>query len=198
MLNSMEVSSRPTRAEASDVFNAVLDGTDAVMLSGESAVGQYPVEAVLTMNRICAEAEAYLTSGGRMPGGGMPPLSGLIDRVTAASVDAACLMAEQLDATLIMVTTESGRTALALSNRRPAATILALSAHEKVARMLSLCWGVTPLVFPDASGAEHVLVQGMEWAKSCGLAHPSENAVLLRAGVPERSDVHAVLAGTIA
>jgi pyruvate kinase len=198
MLNSMEHSSRPTRAEASDVFNAVLDGTDAVMLSGESAVGEYPVEAVRTMSRICAEAEAYLESEGRTSTGGLlPPLSGLTDPITGASVDAACLMAQQLSATLIMVATESGRTAQALSNRRPAATILALSVHERVARMLSLCWGVTPLVFPETSGAEHVLIKAMDWAKAHGFARSTEHAVLIRGRVPERSDIRAVLVGTI-
>ena len=134
MLNSMEHSSRPTRAEASDVFNAVLDGTDAVMLSGETAVGEYPVEAVATMRQICAEAEAYLKSGARPARGESASLAGFVEPITEATVDAACLVADRLDAPLIVVATDSGRTALALSNRRPAATILAVTRTEQVAR----------------------------------------------------------------
>ena len=197
MLNSMEESSRPTRAEASDVFNAVLDGTDAVMLSGESAVGQYPVEAVTTMRQICAEAEAYLKSAGRGSGAGVSPLSGFVDPITKASVDAACLMTEQLDAALIVVTAGTGRTALALSNRRPAASILALSRTEQVARRLSLCWGITAVVLPEASGAERVLARGVEWAQSHGIVTSGQHAVLLSRQVVERTDVWAVLAGPI-
>ena len=197
MLNSMEHSSRPTRAEASDVFNAVVDGADAVMLSGESAVGQYPVEAVITMRQICAEAETYLKTARRHFGAEVSPLSGLVDPITKASVDAACLMAEQLDAALIVVTAGSGRTALALSNRRPAASILALSHTEQVARSLSLCWGVTPVVLPDASGAERVLARGVEWARSHGMVTSGQHAVLLSGQVQQRADVWAVLAGPV-
>jgi pyruvate kinase len=125
MLNCMEHSSRPTRAEASDVFNAVLDGTDAVMLSGESAVGQYPQEAVLTMRQICAEAEAYLKANGPGHRPVVPaPLARLVNPITEAAVDAACLAAKRLEAPLTVVATNSGRTALALSNRRPTATVL--------------------------------------------------------------------------
>src|SRR5262249_38881553 len=126
MLNSMEHSSRPTRAEASDVFNAVLDGTDAVMLSGESAVGEYPALAVATRRRICAEAEAFLKANGRAAHGAAASLAGFVEPITEATVDAACLATKRLDAPLIVVATDSGRTALALSNRRPTATILAL------------------------------------------------------------------------
>ena len=197
MLNSMEHSSRPTRAEASDVFNAVVDGTDAVMLSGESAVGQYPVEAVITMRQICAEAEAYLKTARRHSGAEVSALSGFVDPITRASVDAACLMTEQLDAALIVVTAGSGRTALALSNRRPAASILALSHTEQVARSLSLCWGVTPVVLPDTSWAERVLASGVEWARSHGMVTAGQHAVLLSGQVLQRSDVWAVLAGPV-
>jgi len=197
MLNSMEHSSRPTRAEASDVFNAVLDGADAVMLSGESAVGQYPVEAVMTMRQICAEAEAHLKSARRHSGAEVSPLSGFVDPIVKASVDAACLMTEQLDAALIVVTARSGRTALALSNRRPAASILALSRTAQVARSLSLCWGVTAVVLPEASWAERVLASGVDWAKSHGIVTSGQRAVLLSGQVVERGDVWAVLAGSI-
>jgi pyruvate kinase len=197
MLNSMEQSSRPTRAEASDVFNAVLDGTDAVMLSGESAVGQYPIEAVTTMRQICVEAEVYLKSARRGSGPAVSPLSGFVDPITKASVDAACLMTEQLDAGLLVVTADTGRTALALSNRRPAASILALSRTERVARRLSLCWGITAVVLPEASWAERVLARGVEWAQSHGIVTSGQHAVLLSRQVVERADVWAVLAGPI-
>ena len=197
MLNSMEHSSRPTRAEASDVFNAVLDGADAVMLSGESAIGQYPLEAVTTMRQLCTEAEAYLKSARPLAAADVSPLSGFVDPITKASVDAACLITEQLDATLIVVTARSGRTALALSNRRPAASILALSQTEQVARSLSLCWGVTAVVLADASPAERVLARGVEWAKSHGIVTSGQYAVLLSGQVGERTDVRAVLAGPI-
>jgi pyruvate kinase len=196
MLNSMEHSSRPTRAEASDVFNAVLDGTDAVMLSGESAIGEYPVEAVATMRQICSEAEAYLKRTGRSANGSAP-LTGLIDSTTEASVDAACLMTLTLDAALIVVASESGRPARALANRRPGAPILALPPTEKIARRLSLCWGVIPVVLSERSSSERALIFGIESAKSRGLVEPGQHAVLLADHVGDRPDVRAVLAGTV-
>jgi pyruvate kinase len=196
MLNSMEQSSRPTRAEASDVFNAVLDGTDAVMLSGESAIGQFPVEAVTMMREICTEAEAYLKSDGGASQVGAP-LSGLIDAMTEASVDAACLMTRQLDATLIVVAATSGHPARALANRRPAATILALPDTEQIARRLSLCWGVIPLVLAERTTAERALRFGIESAKSRGLVASGQHAVLLTDQIEDRPNLRAVLAGTV-
>lgn len=197
MLNSMEHSSRPTRAEASDVFNAVLDGSDAVMLSGESAVGQYPVEAVATMRRICAEAEAYLQSSAYAPRSQSPSLSGLIDPVTEAAVDAACLVARRLDAALIVIAVESGRSALALSNRRPSAPVLALTRTEEVARFLSLCWGVSAALLPDAPSAEQVLAFGMNWAKSHRLVRPGQHVVLLRRQIAGEANTAAILVGAV-
>jgi pyruvate kinase len=197
MLNSMEHSSRPTRAEASDVFNAVLDGTDAVMLSGESAIGEYPVEAVVTMGQICAEAEAYLESSGSPPRGESISLAGLIEPITEAAVDAAHLMTEQLNAPLIVVSTESGRTAVALSNRRPTATILALTRTEQVARTLSLCWGVLPLFRPNSLSAEHELKFAIDWARSQSLVRSGQHAILLRGQVAGQPMSRAVLAGEV-
>src|SRR5262249_43278668 len=151
----------------SDVFNAVLDGTDAVMLSGESAVSKYPHEAVLTMRQICAEAEAYL----KAKGPGLVPvapasLAGLVNPITEAAVDAAFLAAKRLDAPLIVVATNSGRTALALSNRRPTATVLALTPSEQVARPLALCWGVTATGAPERSSPQQELAFAINWART--------------------------------
>jgi pyruvate kinase len=197
MLDSMEHSSRPTRAEASDVFNAVVDGADAVMLSGESAIGEYPVEAVMTMRRICAEAERYLKVEGSRSTSAPSSLSSLVDPATEAAVDAASLMTRQLDAALIVVAADSGRTALALSNRRPAAVVLAIARTEPVARGLTLCWGVTPVLHADSSNPERVLAFGIEWAKAHGLVSSGQHAVLLGEGVAGRPDIRAVLTGTI-
>jgi pyruvate kinase len=193
MLNSMEHSSRPTRAEASDVFNAVVDGTDAVMLSGESAVGDYPALAVATMRQICAEAEAYLKSNGRPAHAASASLSGFVDPITEATVDAACLAAQRLDAPLIVVATDSGRTALALSNRRPAATILALTGSIQTARLLTVCWGVIPVVVSDMSQAEQELAFAIDWARSRGLVQSGQRVVLLRGQMPGQTESQAVL-----
>jgi pyruvate kinase len=192
MLNSMEHSSRPTRAEASDVFNAVLDGTDAVMLSGETAVGEYPVEAVQTMREICAEAEAFWASAAR-PAAGPAPLAGFVEPITEAAVDAACLATGRLDAPLIVVATESGRTALARSNRRPAATILAVTRTEPLARTLALCWGVTAVVQPQPVTAEQEFSLAIERAKERGVVKPGQYAVLVRGQVPGENPSRAVL-----
>ena len=196
MLNSMEQSTRPTRAEASDVFNAVVDGTDAVMLSGESAIGLYPVETVTMMREICAEAEAYLKQEGR-PTPTHAPASGMVDAITQATVDAACLMTRQLDASLIVVEAASGRSARALANRRPAAMILALPDSEEIARRLSLCWGVIPVLLTDRTTADRALQFGIDSAKARGLVEPGQHAVLLANRVEGRPNLRAVLAGTI-
>jgi pyruvate kinase len=194
MLNSMEHSSRPTRAEASDVFNAVVDGTDAVMLSGETAVGEYPVLAVATMRQICAEAEAYLETHSRPAHAVSASLTGFVDPITEATVDAACLAANRLDASLIVVATDSGRTALALSNRRPAATILALTRDVQVARLLTVCWGVIPVLISDISHAEQNLAFAIDWGRSRGLIQPGRRVVLLRGEMPGLAGSRAVLA----
>lgn len=183
MLNSMEHSTRPTRAEASDVFNAVLDGTDAVMLSGETAIGDYPVEAVTTMRQICAEAEGFVKSTGWQGRGGVAPLAGFVDPVTEAAVDGACAAAERLGTPLIVVATDTGRTALALSNRRPGAAILAVTQTEQVARLLAVCWGVTPLIMPGGAGVEQQLAFASDWAKSHGLVRSGQHVVLVRGQV---------------
>jgi len=147
------------------------------------------------MRDICRQAETYLKSDGGSPRNTPAPLSELVDSITEASVDAACLMTRQLDAAVIVVAAASGRPARALANRRPAASILALPPTEQMARRLSLCWGIIPVVLAERSAVERALMFGIEAATSRGLVEPGQYTVLLADHVGDRRDVRAVLAG---
>ena len=143
MLESMTESRRPTRAEASDVANAVFDGTDALMLSGETAIGQYPVESVQTMARIVEAAEAGAMFGDRLllAAKRRPPTT-VPASFAAATSAAGARAAEETGARVIVAFTESGTTARLLSKERPAVPIIAYTPHEAVRRRMTLYWGV--------------------------------------------------------
>jgi pyruvate kinase len=137
MLDSMQKNPRPTRAEASDVANAIFDGSDALMLSGETAAGSYPLESVVMMDRIIREAEASVTSLPR------PARSNDL-LISEAIAEAICYAAEELNLKAIAVFTESGSSARLVSKYRPRAPIVAFSPMQEARRRLSLLWGVLP------------------------------------------------------
>jgi pyruvate kinase len=183
MLASMETSNRPTRAEASDVFNAILDGTDAVMLSGETAIGQYPVEAVAMMSRIASEAEALL----RERSAALPCDTGfdaLLPPVTAGMVEAASAVCRRLDAKLLIVATHHGRSALAVSKKRQTTPTLALTTSVRSARRMALYWGVTPIVVPEITGAVNALSTALAWARDRDVLVKGDHVALLIGTIP--------------
>jgi len=141
MFESMRTNPRPTRAETSDVANAIYDGTDAVMLSGETAVGAYPVEAVACMDRIARAAEADLREDGWDV---VVPRGSIDDQVTHL----ACTLARDVGADAIVVPTLSGRTARLTARHRPRAAIVAAAPHEEVLRQLCLVWGLVQVLLP--------------------------------------------------
>jgi pyruvate kinase len=143
MLASMEHNPKPTRAEASDVANAILDGTSAVMLSGETAVGKYPLEAVRTLSTIALRAEASLHEYGYLQKIKPSPANVVTQAIGQASVS----MAANLDSVAIISLTESGFTSRLISRYRPACPILAVTSSEKVARKLSMNWGVLSVLY---------------------------------------------------
>lgn len=145
MLESMIENPRPTRAEANDVANAVLDGADAVMLSGETSVGRYPVEAVQMMDRIIRKAETQRPAEYHLPDYGRAPAETVFDAVAQA----ACVMAWQIRAKAIVPLTHSGSTAATISRYRPFARIIAVTGRERILRRLNLIWGVRGIVMPD-------------------------------------------------
>lgn len=160
MLESMTLNHKPTRAEATDVANAIMDGTDAVMLSGESAVGRYPVETVATMSRIALRAEQAWVSE-ELPGPEKLPFS---SEVGAAVAGATQHLALQLNAAVMVVYTSSGATARRMSCHRPTIPILALSADQKTRRALSLLWGVETSPVEAVEGTGHMVRMALDRA----------------------------------
>jgi pyruvate kinase len=175
MLESMIHSPRPTRAEASDVANAIFDGTDAVMLSAETAAGQYPVQSVLMMNAIVEQAEEHTVEWGRW--NGLPEL-GDRDDDTFYLTQAACQLAHDRNVTALAVFTESGRTACLLSKERPVAPILACTPNLDTYQRMGLYWGVQPLLVPRAQNIEDMLGSVERGLLATGMVKPGEQVVL--------------------
>ncbi len=175
MLESMTDNPRPTRAEASDVANAILDGTDAIMLSGETASGKYPVEAVKMMSAIAREVEPSIIghdheSRNRI----INPLYGAADSICYATAAAAA----EIKAKLIVTYTESGSTALLVSKYRPKAPILAITMSESIARRVNLYWGVVPLAIDRAASTDQMMTLAEKASIDSGFASRGDYIVI--------------------
>ncbi len=185
MLQSMVEHPRPTRAEASDVANAILDGTDAVMLSGETATGKYPVESVLMMKQIAEITERELPYDiwrARLEG------SGHGGGVTEAIGRASCAIAEEIDAAAIASATLSGHTARQIARFRPRIPILAISPSTHTQRLLALVWGVDTLLVPDFTDTDSMLEETAKVLRDHGIE--AGRRVVITAGVPFRVSGH--------
>ena len=178
MLQTMIENPRPTRAEASDVANAILDGTDAVMLSGETAVGRYPVEAVQTMATICANAEAHLPHAPLLPGGAGGP-----ETITEAISRAAVGIAAEVGASAIITATMSGRTARMVARHRPAVPVIAVTPNPATCSRLALVWGVVPVQVAEFSTTDDMVTTMAQAAYEKGLVSWGDPLVLT-AGIP--------------
>ncbi len=172
MLESMLHAPEPTRAEASDVANAVLDGTSALMLSEETAVGEYPVDAVATMDLIARAVEPSLGHRHELPSAGDEPTVG------EAISNAACDVAEALHAKALIVPTYSGGSASAMARLRPRRAIVAITHRDSVARRLALEWGVVPLVIEECVDVEQLWGRSMAAACKAGLLEAGERVVI--------------------
>jgi pyruvate kinase len=177
MLESMMTNATPTRAEANDVANAVVDGGDAVMLSGETSVGKYPLETVQIMDRIIRRAEAEYTG---------ESVLGRLPRVVESRIDAlgraACVLADQMHAAAIVAVTHSGQTARILSHYRPWRPIIAITDRPKILRRLNLFWGI-----------QGIVMEGLAVNSDEGLQHIQER--LVTSGMVSRGDYVVMLAG---
>lgn len=186
MLESMTQQATPTRAEASDVANAVFDGTDAVMLSAETASGRYPVEAVRVMDRIVRAAEAGVAIQGPSPVVGQAEASLGRSPFPEALCEAACSAAAATDARAIVIFSESGATGRLMSKQRPAAPIVAFTPFESVRRRMALYWGVIPYTMPwiEKSGER---IQAVEQRlRQADLAGPGDRLVILSGTVADQ------------
>ncbi|MGE5591111.1 MAG: pyruvate kinase [Bacillota bacterium] len=179
MLESMVSHPRPTRAEASDVANAILDGTDAIMLSAETATGKYPVETVRVMARIAEKAETALDYAAVLDRRAATAHPTVTDAISHATVTTAL----DLGAAAILTSTQSGHTARMVSKYRPQAPIIAVVPAERVARRLSLVWGVTPVLGQRAVDTDEMIDQATQAALATDLVR-SGDLVVITAGVP--------------
>jgi len=179
MLESMVRSDIPTRAEATDVANAVLDGTDAVMLSEETSIGNYPVQAAGMMAKIILEAESEFPYVHKIS----EKWPDILSEVNDATARAACQMAHQVQAKVIVAFTTRGTTALRVSKYRPAQPILAITPYEFVMTRLSVAWGVLPMTKPVPPNLEGIFELASEAAMETGLVKKGDRLVLT-AGLP--------------
>lgn len=179
MLESMVRSAVPTRAEVTDVANAIYDGTDAIMLSGETSVGEHPVEAVKVMAEVAIETEAALPYERMI----VEKRRQLMPETDDAISYDACQTAHQLNASLIVAFTESGSTAGRVSKYRPRAPVLALTPSKEVQRRLTLQWGVTPMTIHKVTDVDEFFAVGEETAVRVAGVEPG-SAVVLVAGLP--------------
>ncbi|MBO8136684.1 MAG: pyruvate kinase [Desulfotomaculum sp.] len=181
MLESMTHNPRPTRAEASDVANAILDGTDAIMLSGESAAGKYPVEAVETMNRIAARVEESFpyTEYFKKHREAKKRTKTVTDGISSA----VCSVSDDLDATAILSATATGHTARMISKYRPKCPIIAVTPKPKVLRKMALIWGVEALLVRKITGTDEMIEESVKVALTAGLIKGGD-LVVITAGVP--------------
>jgi len=180
MLDSMIFKPRPTRAEICDVANAIYDGTSAIMLSGETSVGKYPVESVKTMAKIAESTEASIHYKKRFH---EMELNESISNVTNAISHATCTTAHDLDAAAIITLTVTGTTARMISKFRPACPIIGCTTNEKVCRQLSMSWGVIPVLFEEKENSDELFEHAVEKAVETGIVK-SGDLVVLTAGLP--------------
>ncbi|WP_458412243.1 pyruvate kinase [Schinkia sp. CFF1] len=179
MLDSMQRNPRPTRAEASDVANAIFDGTDAIMLSGETAAGSYPVEAVQTMDRIASKAETALSFQELLTNRRKESEVTITDAISQSVAHTAL----NLNVKAIITPTESGSTAQSISKYRPKAPIIAVTPNNKISRKLALVWGVQTKVGKPTDSTDEMLDNAVQDALETGVVSHGD-LVILTAGVP--------------
>lgn len=179
MLDSMIRNPRPTRAEVSDVANAVYDGTSCVMLSGETAGGKYPLEALAAMLEIVKETESAINYWRKFQKKQVQTAANINDAITHTC----CLTAKDLNAVAILAATNSGRTARMICRFRPACPVAALTMHEKVRRQLAICWGVIPFLAGEVNSTDRIFSLSAEVALKEGLVQVGDT-VVITAGVP--------------
>ncbi len=183
MLDSMMRNPRATRAEITDVANAIFDGTDAVMLSGETAIGKYPIKAVELMNKIAVRIEESFDYMARFEVGRKNRRQSIADAISLAT----CQTAHDLNVKAILCITQSGATARAIAKYRPDATIIAVCPHQSVVNRLMLSWGINPVVAGRPENTEHLINAAVEAVKNLKLVKSGEIVAItagVRTGIP--------------